>query len=228
MHRAVFACLLLTASVTARAQAAAPETTPPMPTQPVAPVTTPPRLISSTDPEFNPTQLDRKHRAPFDGVCLVSLLVDENGIPQDVKVVQPLDPILDEAAVTSVRKYRFKPATQDGHPVPIRITVNVAFHLKSPGGPLQHSRTASPKLIHSVDPRYTDQARQDHIQGSCLVGLTVDEHGDPQNVHIIRSLEPSLDDAAIAAVRQYKFQPATKEGEPIAVPISVSVEFRHF
>jgi periplasmic protein TonB len=62
-------------------------------------------------------------------VCLISLIVDAQGNPQNPRVVQRLGMGLDEKALEAVLKYRFKPAKKDGKPVPVRISVMVNFRL---------------------------------------------------------------------------------------------------
>jgi TonB family protein len=65
----------------------------------------------------------------FQGVVLVSVLVTEEGLPTDVRVVKPVGKGLDEKAVEAVNQYRFKPATKDGVPVAARISVEINFRL---------------------------------------------------------------------------------------------------
>jgi len=73
---------------------------------------------------------DEARRAKYQGICLISLIVDAQGNPQNPRVVQALGMGLDEKALEAVRKYKFKPAMKDGKtPVPVMITVLVNFHL---------------------------------------------------------------------------------------------------
>ena len=83
-----------------------------------------------------------------------------------------------------------------------------------------------PRTILQREAQFSDYARQKKIQGTCIVSLTVDAHGMPQNVHIVRSIEPSLDQNAVESVRNYRFKPAMMNGMPVAVAISVEVAFR--
>ncbi len=84
-----------------------------------------------------------------------------------------------------------------------------------------------PEVIHSVEALSSDAAKRDHLSGTVLVGLIVDAQGNPQNVHILKSVRQDLDDSAINAVKQYKFKPATKHGTPIAVQLSLYVSFKN-
>lgn len=73
---------------------------------------------------------DEARRAKYQGVCLVSLIVDAQGNPQSPRVVRPLGMGLDEKALEAVRRYKFKPAMKDGHtPVPVMITIEINFRL---------------------------------------------------------------------------------------------------
>jgi protein TonB len=84
-----------------------------------------PQLVSAPDPEFS----DEARRTNFEGVCVVSLIVDAQGNPQRVQVVHALGKGLDEKAVEAVRRYRFKPATLQGKPVAVELNIEVNFRL---------------------------------------------------------------------------------------------------
>jgi TonB family protein len=88
-------------------------------------------------------------------------------------------------------------------------------------------RISAPVLKHRVTAQYTDEARRAKYQGICLISLIVDEHGNPQNVHVARALGMGLDLKALEAVRQYKFRPAMKDGKtPVPVMVTIEVDFR--
>jgi TonB family protein len=83
-----------------------------------------------------------------------------------------------------------------------------------------------PIPISQTEPEYSDYARKERIQGICVLSVIVDANGVPQNVHVVRSLEPSLDDNAVDAVKQYRFKPAMKDGTtPVPVMVTVEVDF---
>lgn len=84
---------------------------------------------------------------------------------------------------------------------------------------------SAPAVIHSVQPEFTEEARQSQFQGTCSIQLIVDAQGNPQNVHVTKHLGMGLDEKAIEAVRQYKFKPAMYQGHPVPVQIVVEVEF---
>jgi TonB family protein len=87
-------------------------------------------------------------------------------------------------------------------------------------------RVAAPVAIFDPDPEFSDEARRAKYQGVCVVALIVDAQGNPQNVHVVRTLGMGLDEKAIETVRKWKFKPAMKDGKtPVPVMITVEVDF---
>jgi TonB family protein len=84
----------------------------------------------------------------------------------------------------------------------------------------------APKPLYHPNPEYTDKARRKKISGTVLVSLVVTPEGTVRDAKITTSLDKDLDDQALKAVRTWKFDPATKEGKPVAVRIAVEVSFR--
>ena len=85
---------------------------------------------------------------------------------------------------------------------------------------------SAPRPVSTPDPEYTEQARQAKTQGTCILWLIVDDQGHPRDIRVVRGLGFGLDTKAIDAVRQWRFQPAMKDGRPVNVQISVEVGFR--
>lgn len=85
-----------------------------------------------------------------------------------------------------------------------------------------------PHAVFTPDPEYPESLRKGKhkIQGTCVLGMTVDKQGLAQDVHVTRSLDKRLDQNAIDAVKRWKFQPAMRDGKPVAVLTSVEVDFR--
>ena len=96
------------------------------------------------------------------------------------------------------------------------------------GGGLERvgGRVSGPVPIFQPEAEFSDEARRAKYQGICVVQLIVDAQGNPQNVHVIRTLGMGLDEKAMDAVRRYKFKPAMKDGKtPVPVMITVEVDF---
>ena len=60
---------------------------------------------------------------------LVTFIVPGSGVPEKISIIHPVGLGLDEKAVEAVRKYKFKPATRNGEPVPVEINVDVNFQI---------------------------------------------------------------------------------------------------
>ncbi|MGC8550751.1 MAG: energy transducer TonB [Acidobacteriaceae bacterium] len=84
-----------------------------------------PVAIYAPEPEFS----DEARRAKYQGVVDLQIIVTKQGLPADIKIVRHLGMGLDEKAIEAVRKYRFRPAMYHGHPVAVRMIVEVDFHL---------------------------------------------------------------------------------------------------
>jgi len=85
---------------------------------------------------------------------------------------------------------------------------------------------SAPRAISTPDPEYSEEARKAKYQGTCVLWLVVGPDGRPRDIRISRTLGLGLDEKAIEAVRNWKFEPAMKDGKPVAVQINVEVSFR--
>jgi TonB family protein len=85
---------------------------------------------------------------------------------------------------------------------------------------------SAPKALYAPDPEYSEEARKAKYQGVCVLKLVVGPDGHPRDISVSRSLGLGLDEKAMEAVRNWKFEPALKDGIPVAVAINVEVQFR--
>ena len=84
----------------------------------------------------------------------------------------------------------------------------------------------APVRRRAVNPVYPQIARAGQIQGNVLLEATIDLQGRVSGVQVLRSVHPILDDAAIAAVRQFEYSPGLRNGTPIVSKIQVPISFR--
>jgi len=84
----------------------------------------------------------------------------------------------------------------------------------------------APVVTYQPDPKYSKEARKKKIQGPVVLGLVVGTDGLPHDIHLVKSLGYGLDETAIEGVRRWRFKPATSQGKPVAVAISIEVDFR--
>lgn len=91
-----------------------------------------------------------------------------------------------------------------------------------------HTKDAAyirPVLLNTPMPRYTDDARQNKVQGSVKLAVLVDERGGVSSTLIFSRLGYGLDEEAIRAARTLRFKPASKDGKPVPFWLQVEVEF---
>ena len=84
-----------------------------------------------------------------------------------------------------------------------------------------------PVVLKEVKPGYTQAAKDKKIKGSVWLSAVVGAEGDVTDVKVTRSLdaEYGLDEQAIKAVRQWKFKPGMKDGQPVAVRVTLEMTF---
>ncbi len=96
------------------------------------------------------------------------------------------------------------------------------------GAHASHAIDVPPVLIHQVTPVYPKEARKKGLTGAVWLAVPIDENGVPQTVRVEHSIAPALDEAALQAVRGYRFKPAMKDGRPVPVEIRVCISFQKF
>jgi TonB family protein len=131
--------------------------------------------------------------------------------------------------------------------MPLKITV--AFYLaalvtgvfclnaqEQPSGDAQNSAgpapvfrpghgVTEPRPIYVPVPEFSEQALTAPYQGTCTLSIVVGEDGKPRNVKVMNPIGMGLDEKAIEAVSNWRFEPGTKDGKPVAVQLMVEVDF---
>lgn len=82
-----------------------------------------------------------------------------------------------------------------------------------------------PKRVHQVNPRYPVGAQRGRIEGTVLLRVTIGTDGRVENVEATKKVGGGLTEAAVEAVRQWRYEPATVDGQPVGWKIDVPVEF---
>ena len=108
-----------------------------------------------------------------------------------------------------------------------QVSKNTDARNTNPGAPLKvGGDVTAPRAIYQPDPEYSERARKAGHQGSCVLRLIVGTDGKPYDISEVRTVGMGLDEKAIEAVREWVFEPARKDGKPVAVQIDVEVSFR--
>ena len=84
----------------------------------------------------------------------------------------------------------------------------------------------SPRVLHKIEPKYSDEARSAKLEGLVKLSIEVWEDGVPHNIRVTQGLGMGLDEKAIEAVKEWRFVPGKKNGLPVRVKAQVHVNFR--
>ena len=152
-------------------------------------------------------------RAPSSGDTVP--LETPNGVAPEVPSRAPDDPM---------------PGFVDGAAVGVDLTAMVPPPPPPPVAPSptepvrMHAGIDPPKKTRDVAPEYPVMARSTGAQGVVIIEATIDVDGNVAGTRVLRSI-PLLDAAALDAVRQWKYAPARLNGSPVAVLVTVTVNF---
>lgn len=95
-----------------------------------------------------------------------------------------------------------------------------------PEGPIHvGGDVKAPAKISAPQPQYTEIARKARIQGVVIVQAIINKQGDVTDVKVLKGLPMGLDQAAVDAIRKWKFEPATLNGKPVDVYYNLTVNF---
>jgi TonB family protein len=147
------------------------------------------------DIEFNSTQTDEPTIAGMLGKVLLTSTDDLDSLIPDAWRSPDFDPARHE--VTKVKK----------------------------DAPSEKENVRAPIAIHTPDPEYSEDARKAGIAGDVILWLVIDEKGKVVRIRVIRCLGAGLDERAVQAVSTWTFEPAMRNGTPVAVQINVDVTF---
>jgi len=170
----------------------------------------------------------------------VKVTVDLTGADLSIVMPQLADDLffqdLDEAvaALPAVYQHSVPPyadLTQQPKPNPPAVQCDCALALEKKCGEannLKNEGTKPPRLVYSVEPEFSEEARVHKYNGNIQTAMMIDETGKPSDIWIVRPSGMQLDQQAANAVRQYRFEPATCHGKPVAIHLYIDVNFQIF
>jgi len=98
----------------------------------------------------------------------------------------------------------------------------VALDVVTDAGP----RVKPPELKQEIEPRYTQEARIARHEGRVLLEADISAGGTVHNIRLVESLGLGLDERAVEAARQWRFRPARKDGDKVAMRATLEINFR--
>jgi TonB family protein len=90
------------------------------------------------------------------------------------------------------------------------------------------SNMTPPRVVYQPEPEFSEAARALKVSGNSMIRVVVDPDGNPTRIAVVRPIGLGLDEKALEAVQAYRFRPATRDGQPVAVEINIEVNFQIF
>jgi TonB family protein len=172
------------------------------------------------------------------------LIVGADGKAAAIEVIRSSGEAFDASAINAVQLSRFAPGGLNGKPVPVRIDVEVPFRssgveavprvviaerdlpLPAPAAAGKKPPSYTPPIpIHVAQAAFPDPDVKHSYPAVALVTVLVTKDGLPSEVRVARGLGFGMDEQAVAAVKKYRFLPATQNGKVVAERRNVEVKF---
>ncbi len=109
-----------------------------------------------------------------------------------------------------------------GNAAPVQAYTTQGSPICGAGG-----KVSPPKVLRQREPEFTPLARQLHYDGTTVLTATVNESGSIQDVQVLRPAGFGLDDAAVKAIKTWKFNPAKRDGKPVKTIVEIEVAYRY-
>ena len=210
----------------------------------------PPKAIYQPEAEYSP----EARKKQIDGKCLISMIVDAHGMPQNVHVVRCSDPVFAQPSLTSTSKYRFNPAlAAGGNAVAVVIEIEVDFRIdglpevadpirlgfgsppgtNSPGpdaaGTYPLMKGMSPPIITKYnDKGYGQMSFSREGKSPCEIVLTIDAKGKPSDAVVSKCEPEGLAVVAIKSLTASKYKPGQVNGKAVPTRTLIHLEYGDF
>jgi TonB family protein len=169
--------------------------------------------------------------APKPGYTVVlDIMRDEKGVAEDAKVVTSdditVDHVLELIAMDDAKRMKPDPRTKDGHPIKYTARAPFVFPVEGDEGP--ESNFAPKPSLHGrseVQPVYPADLAAKGVTGGVMLELIIDAEGGVRDVTVLRASNPEFAHSAVAAVKQWQFRAATKNGANVSSRWRLAVVF---
>ena len=92
------------------------------------------------------------------------------------------------------------------------------------GGALAEGVTP-PRRVEGPVPEYPEDARKERVEGMVVAQVVIDEAGRVSHARVLKGLHPSLDEETLETIRAWRFEPATRDGEPVEVFYNLVIRY---
>ena len=198
----------------------------------------PARVIQSVQPVFPETLLAQYRNG---GEVRVAISVDAEGNLGEWLVISYTAREFAEAAIAALKEWQFEPARMLGEPIPVHIELTFNFEVKGVVVALTPMETTDvllnsllsrklayapcslreldhiPMPLNTIAPIYPKELGDRGVQGAVTVEFYIDEQGAVRMPFVVGRPPAVLANLAVDAVRQWKFEPPTRDGVPALV-----------
>jgi TonB family protein len=170
------------------------------------------------------------------GTVVVEVKLDSNGNVSDAHVVSGPDELRNAALQSVLQWHLMKNLAGSTRQVSISFSMPAEGSQSGVAGGVAGGvgggvyrvggGVTAPVLLYRREPEYTEEARKAKYSGTVQLYVEIDPSGTPTNIRVLQGPGLGLDERAIEAVRQWKFKPGTKDGNPVTVGANISVSFQ--
>jgi TonB family protein len=172
------------------------------------------------------------------GTVLIEFSIKRDGSLGKIAVTESSqEESLNDAALKGIKSAApFQPLPAEYHQKSLSLRFHFAYNQEpGPDRPVcgERRRRARrdggvykpPRILSRPDPECSEDARRSKYQGVVLIGATVEPSGEVSNVCVQQALGSGLDEKAVVAVKAWRFQPATRDNQPVSDNLSIEVSF---
>jgi TonB family protein len=159
---------------------------------------------------------------------VIDIRMNEQGVPEDAKVVKSDDPsgdhVLEWTAMAKAKAMKQEPRRKDGQAVKFTVRAPFFFPVEGDEGP-DTGRLSRPKIMQAAQPVYpAEQAARGEV-GGAILEVVIRSDGTISDLKVLRSTQPVFAQAAETAVRQWTFVPAQADGKAVESRWRLSLSF---
>jgi TonB family protein len=160
-------------------------------------------------------------------------MIDESGAIEKIFIGNNNDEKINKFVLTSVKDWKFKPATKDGKIVKSQYPIILWFESDKPinennyapvvenmPGPIGGMYAIQEKII------YPEIAKRAGIQGKVIIQAFIDENGNVVHVKVLSGIGGGCDEMAVDAVKKTKFNPGMQDGKNVKVQVTIPIVFK--
>ena len=190
--------------------------------------------------KVDPIYTESAMRAGIQGTVVLFFKVSAMGRPEGMRVLHGLGYGLDENAIEAVSQWRYDMRQFGDGPgsvgtlafvdfkLPAYISSQIRVFKPEDQWVFHESQDESiipPSVLERVAPTYTKRALHEKVNGVAILYMEVNSAGEVENMHILRSLADDMDQVCIETLRQWRFKPGKKSGNPVRFGMISEVNF---